>query len=560
MTARLPGRVPLDTFVHLRTFAVIIPWVVALNTVAAVDRFDPQLIATWVVIHLVTILCAGLPVVLAKYWLHSRGLSEISAGLIVSLGVLAGLTKGTLTAVSEAIAGFTEDWTDNLLIRAIGASFAAVWLLLLTSYARLGLQRLSTSREALVRQNVATRLATEASPASVELIEPLRELEQLRARVAAGTEQPSAQTVLRVVDGTIRPLSRALWKAESARYPEITLRALFRLTLQSGKLPSLLVATMWAATSFTALAIPVGLVASAVYNLAAGVIAAVVWSLFGRVASRVVPLALPAVIALSQLSVMGGALLASTVVPGLLTDLGPLVLIFGGVWMTLVVVGASIVAGAIDIAQMVARDLASTETQRAIHAQAESDFLKQATRRLALELHGDIQSRLVAIAAALESGRLTNRSVLAELDTVITSLTRLEGREPPADRLESPARRLAALVASWEGLLEVHIDNDSGLALEEAIRSQPEVIDVLREALTNAFRHGRAKTVSITALRTGDHFAVSVGDNGYGPRHGSPGVGSALIDRLSDGAWTLEGHPAGGAQLRVTIPAVAEPH
>ena len=76
------------------------------------------------------------------------------------------------------------------------------------------------------------------------------------------------------------------------------------------------------------------------------------------------------------------------------------------------------------------------------------------------------------------------------------------------------------------------------------------------EAITNAFRHGDAKDVSISVALARSHVILTVDDDGHGPRmQGALGTGSALISHIDGERWALdEGPDALGARLPVSIP------
>lgn len=558
---RIPTRIPVGNFLPVRPLLALIPPVVVLSAIAAVDEFDPSLFLTWVAIHLVTIAMASIPAIVVKQVLVARGVATISLGSLLVTAIVVGVGKATMTASAEAIIGLSDSWTDNLAVRSVGATFTAVWVLVFTAYARTGLQRLSESREELVRQNVATRLATESSPLGDELGEPLERMRQLRARVASGDDSPRSKEIREVVDTTIRPLSRALWSVENARYPAISLSTLLQLSLQSGKVLSGWIALVWASLSFTALAVPIGVVNSAVYNLITAAIAIGVWTLAIPALSRRISLAVPTISAISLVTVTSGAFLASLLIPGGGQLMTAVAIIAGAAWMALVVTGVSIIQGGIQIADLISRDLASNSTQALIERQTADLFAEENAKKLATQLHGDIQSRLLGIAAAIDHRALSAESVVGELDGVIASLDTLLATRGDGFGVERRQAReqLEGLVASWRGLLDVTIDPQSMKCLVSALEHTPELIDIVREGLTNAHRHGNATEVCIQWVDNHDGATLTVTDNGYGPLGGSPGLGSALLERYARSAWRLSAHNLGGSVLVVNLASTGQP-
>ena len=206
----IPSRIPLRHALHLPTFSTIVPWVVVLSAVGAVDTLDLAVVATWLTIHTLTLLAAGTPLIVAKLILHWRGVQDLSILWLVVGGVMAGLVKGSLTAMAEWQLGLIESWPEVALWRSIGASVAAVWLLVLIAVARTGLSQLEASRQRLVRQNVAARLTAEPGYDIAHLDEPLEKVVSLRDEVAGHFRLPNAERIRGLVDTTIRPLSHTL--------------------------------------------------------------------------------------------------------------------------------------------------------------------------------------------------------------------------------------------------------------------------------------------------------------------------------------------------------------
>ena len=83
---------------------------VVLSAVGAVDTLDLAVVATWLTIHTLTLLAAGTPLIVAKLILHWRGVQDLSILWLVVGGVMAGLVKGSLTAMAEWQLGLIESW------------------------------------------------------------------------------------------------------------------------------------------------------------------------------------------------------------------------------------------------------------------------------------------------------------------------------------------------------------------------------------------------------------------------------------------------------------------
>jgi signal transduction histidine kinase len=86
---------------------------------------------------------------------------------------------------------------------------------------------------------------------------------------------------------------------------------------------------------------------------------------------------------------------------------------------------------------------------------------------------------------------------------------------------------------------------------------------IVREAVTNAVRHARARSIAVAAAADEGRLVVSVVDDGDGMPDGpSTGLGLAsMTDRAArlGASLTFEPTPGGGTTVRLTRPAAAPP-
>jgi hypothetical protein len=160
------------------------------------------------------------------------------------------------------------------------------------------------------------------------------------------------------------------------------------------------------------------------------------------------------------------------------------------------------------------------------------------------------------LAATIEHQGLAVDAVDAELEAIAKQLVDLEGA---VDQSRTPINSRGQgeweqLVEGWAGIVDIEGEEESHPVVIATLGNLPESLEILREAINNAHRHGKATRVRVSATsESPDTVTLEVVDNGYGPRNGNPGLGSALLDAWSSGNWALTAHPEGGAQLRVTL-------
>lgn len=191
--------------------------------------------------------------------------------------------------------------------------------------------------------------------------------------------------------------------------------------------------------------------------------------------------------------------------------------------------------------------------------------------RIERMLHDGAQQRLVALALrvrALAAGTdepavsMRLDALGADLDEALAELRDLARGIHPAVLVQ--AGLAAALAALAErSPLPVLVDVPD-IRLPAPIEST--AYYVAAEALTNATRHARATSVTISAWLDGATFHMTVLDDGVGgadPRHGSGLAG--LEDRVaaSAGSLTVGGGPHGGTLVEIRLPirqpTVAQP-
>ena len=155
-------------------------------------------------------------------------------------------------------------------------------------------------------------------------------------------------------------------------------------------------------------------------------------------------------------------------------------------------------------------------------------------RRLALTVHGPIQSALVAAAVTMSRPGFSADQIPSLAETLDQAMTHIDRSAGPPPTVAAAARELAALWVesarvTFAGTHEVAEEIDA----DDALRAV--VIEVMREAVSNAIRHGAADSIDVSLFRheTGT-ITVSVEDDGDGaPSRVDSGLGSAMFDEVA---------------------------
>jgi len=187
--------------------------------------------------------------------------------------------------------------------------------------------------------------------------------------------------------------------------------------------------------------------------------------------------------------------------------------------------------------------------------------------RIARDLHDAVIQDLFAVGITLQglSAGIEEESVRHRMDEAIDRIDQAIGSlrtfifDLRSLTSGDPARailRMAERLAAPHGI-DVVVDAD-GLG-----QVSPERLDdtllIVREAVSNAVRHARPSTVTITAARDGGELAVSVVDDGTGfdTTARSPGMGlSNMVARAArnGGRAEIDSHPGVGTRVSVRLP------
>lgn len=173
---------------------------------------------------------------------------------------------------------------------------------------------------------------------------------------------------------------------------------------------------------------------------------------------------------------------------------------------------------------------------------------------MAKYLHGNLQSRLMASAFAIEmaGSAQDSKALLAEIDKARQSVT------TPFDQLishemASIANELSNLMVMWDGILTTQVEV-MGSENDVSVIDTRNIVHVVEEAFSNALRHGLATEATIFLNSSATEISLTVIDNGIGPRAGDPGLGSSLFNSIAGSKWSLSRGPEGvGAALNLQI-------
>jgi len=162
-------------------------------------------------------------------------------------------------------------------------------------------------------------------------------------------------------------------------------------------------------------------------------------------------------------------------------------------------------------------------------------------RRIASILHGSVQAALYASAIRLAK---IDAPTAEEIQTVQADIAAAISKLESVDGAESFTEVLQQIHQVWEGAVEIQLP-DLDQKLLELIDSNPVAsacaVEVVREAVSNAVKHGKAEHVVIDLEQTAPHLiGITVTNDGQPlPAEVEAGYGSTILDEVAF-SWQLE--------------------
>ena len=154
-------------------------------------------------------------------------------------------------------------------------------------------------------------------------------------------------------------------------------------------------------------------------------------------------------------------------------------------------------------------------------------------KMLATELHGSVQATLHATALQLSK---IDQPTIADLEKVRDAVDRALARLGQTSYLEGESfdQVLADISEVWEDTckIEYHIQPQAQQALEQQSLARS-TIEVVREATTNAIKHGKAKNIKVTITQSGQLLDLIVDNDGLELVSNTQGLGTSVISELT---------------------------
>jgi signal transduction histidine kinase len=155
-------------------------------------------------------------------------------------------------------------------------------------------------------------------------------------------------------------------------------------------------------------------------------------------------------------------------------------------------------------------------------------------KMLATELHGSVQATLHATALQLSK---IEQPTIADLEKVRDAVDRALSRLGQTAYLEGEnfSQVLTDIAEVWADTckIEYHIQPQAQSALDQQQSLARSTVEVLREAITNAIKHGKAQNIKATITLGGQLLELMVDNDGEEVIAGNQGLGTSVISELT---------------------------
>jgi signal transduction histidine kinase len=224
------------------------------------------------------------------------------------------------------------------------------------------------------------------------------------------------------------------------------------------------------------------------------------------------------------------------------------------IWIPLLTITCGLVDTSLKQRKEILDELQERIDKSRIRTISEENETVRLSSDMAKYLHGNLQSRLMASAFAIEiaGNAHDSKALLTEIEKARQSIT------TPFDQLTSHemasiGNELSHLMVMWDGILTTQVEFVGSEEDVSTIETR-NIVHVIEEAFSNALRHGLATEATIVLNSTSTVISLTVIDNGIGPRVGDPGLGSSLFNSIAGSNWSLSRGPEGvGAELNLQI-------
>lgn len=504
-----------------------------------------------------------------KTLFRNRHIVPVPIWWIFALGLAAGVIKGSATALISILLQLDENVREAVTSRVFAAGLLGLFgvsgvALIANSLGEFRSKRAELIAEQILIESKALRSQDVIAQMSIQLRDSierdlgllLEDLEHsLEEKFGEGNSwQLIADDLRSTAKEAVRAMSHKLWKRDTKGVPDITLIDITRAMITTSAFPLRLILPVLLFSAIPQTLKDHGADSFMIRMFLLSFTTAISLSLGTKAIQRwpaykyqIYFFALFSAVILPPIY---GVLLLGDSVNGNFVGISITI----AFWIPVLTVTCGLIDTALKQRKEILDSLQSRIDMSRVRAISENNETVRLSNDMAKYLHGNLQSRLMASAFAIEAAgnAQDSNALLAEIEKARKSIA------TPFDQfttrgMDSAVNELSSLVSMWDGILSTQIEF-TGLNENFSIIETRNIVHVVEEAFSNALRHGLATEASIVVKSTNDVISLTVIDNGIGPRAGDPGLGSSLFNSIAGSNWSLSRGPEGiGAKLNLQI-------
>jgi light-regulated signal transduction histidine kinase (bacteriophytochrome) len=176
-----------------------------------------------------------------------------------------------------------------------------------------------------------------------------------------------------------------------------------------------------------------------------------------------------------------------------------------------------------------------------------------ARRQVGYVMHGSLQSSLNAAVLKLGSSSDPSAKLIESIRSEISRALLLLGADSGQGYLFEQAKD--EITQIWAGTIQINwiVDTQVFTQLRENPATSECLAEVVREAISNAAKHGSATKIEIAVSVEDSAVKLQVVDNGTSSKAGiTQGLGSELFDDVCS-YWSLDANPGRGMTLNAKL-------
>ena len=572
LTADIGGKSLLDRIGLIYT----VPFLIAISVLSLGTRLtDPALVSEDPTYRYLTLILANL-VSIFICWMYlelidrtlfrNKAKQPVNILLVLLFGATIGWLKGWTTGYFSWLFGSETSLELAISTRVVQTTILGITYVPLLAVVTATLANYQLERQMLLAERIEESLRGPVDPISEKAGRDLRafieksklELATLRSQAPEASNSDQIAKKLRVlVDEGLRPLSQRIWDSSDAKRSNGSILETAQVALIGKPFPIVMIAV-----GFLVGLLPINLGAydpsEALVRTTLNVLVSVfIYALANLIPRTSLTLVLFVYLGTNAIVAVLGPLITQVILgdPFGISQIANWVSTF--LWLSQLTLFASIAREVVTGRAEIRKQLVSLIGDSKIDAEARAAISLLNNRELAQYVHGNIQNKLLSSALAIESKGITSTELLERLSEVEAILDGALGgysgisNQTLVDQLEEIRNR-------WKGFVRIDFDVQKKL-LEITEASRKLVVQLVSEGVSNAIRHGLAKSIQVSLLEgsdsEGSFMLLSIRDDGLGPRAGKPGLGTELYKAISKDRWSIDSSPNGGSVLQVRIPS-----